>query len=236
MNEEINPKYESTQKREWGDSNLELWEAVCKTNPNTTKSVSMRGGFTAVCPQSQIKNATAIFGLYGDGWGVDFQREEYVRDAAGSVIEYVYRGRLWYKWKGRKGEIACSASMKYKAGDDVQMKCETHARSKALSKLGFNSDVYEGLFDNVEYVETVNREMNGNPDTRVMPAEIEEYSEALKNLRQTCKENKLPTDKVKSHMAQWFEDYDVESMEELSAHQLNECAFEIHQTYNEGDK
>jgi len=236
MKEERNQNYESTQRLESEDSNLELWEAVCKTNPNTTKSVSMRGGFTAVCPQSQIKNATRVFGLYGDGWGVDFQSEEYVRDADGRLIEYVYRGVLWYKWKGRKGDIACSASMKYKAGDDVQMKCETHARSKALSKLGFNSDVYEGLFDDVEYVETVDREMNGSPDTRLMPFEIEEYSEALKNLRQTCKENKLPKDKIESYMAQWFDDYGVKSMEELTAHQLNECAFEIHQTYQEGEK
>ena len=50
--------------------NMEIWEKVCKTDPANTKKVDTRGGFTSVCAQSQVKAATALFGAYGFGWGV----------------------------------------------------------------------------------------------------------------------------------------------------------------------
>ena len=45
-----------------------LWSRVSKTDPETTKKVSQRGGFTAICAQSQIKSATSEFGPFGQGW------------------------------------------------------------------------------------------------------------------------------------------------------------------------
>ena len=233
---------ESTLKQGSGNSNMRIWDAVSKTHPDVTKSVSMRGGFTAVCPQSQIKKATEILGVCGIGWGVDFISEEYVRDDANRIIEYVYRGSLWFIYAEGIGKISCCASMKYKAGDDVQMKCETHARSKALSKLGFNSDVFEGRFDDVAYVEETRRELDGKcrklseqNDNQVMPSEIEDHTNALNHLRMTFREVKLERDKIEMMLAEWCDTYDVPEINQLTAKQINECAFELDQNFKKGN-
>ena len=244
MNENENQQRGSTQRRESVNSKMELWEAVCRTHPDVTKAVGMRGGFTAVCPQSQIKKATEVLGVCGIGWGVDFEAEEYVRDDANRIIEYVYRGSLWFIHCDNTGRVSCCASMKYKAGDDVQMKCETHARSKALSKLGFNSDVFEGRFDDLAYVEETRRELNGvvnppegtPPDVQVTPTEIDDHSSALEHLRECFRQKQLPSEKVNMHLAQWCDDYGVPEISQLTAKQINECAFELEQTYNKGSK
>ena len=229
-----------TQRRALGSSNMELWKQVAQTNPDVTKAVSMRGGFTAICPQSQIKRATEVLGIYGIGWGVDFKSEEYIRNGSGEIIEYVYRGQLWFMWgaygddgKGL-GQISCSASMKYKPGDDVQIKCETHARSKALSKLGFNSDVYEGLFDDHEYIDRIRQEKVDQPV--IMPHEIEEHQLSLEHLRMTCRQHKIATAKIEQFMGQWMTKYDVSNIEELTAEQVNECAFQLDKLYKNGEE
>ena len=50
--------------------NMELWEQVCTTDPDITKKVNTRGGFTAIDAQAQIKRATELWGPYGSEWGV----------------------------------------------------------------------------------------------------------------------------------------------------------------------
>lgn len=222
-----------TQTRASDNSNMELWQQVCQTNPDVTKAVSMRGGFTAICPQSQIKRATEVLGVYGIGWAVDFKSEEYIRNAAGEIIEYTYRGQLWFMHDDGLGQISCSASMKYKPGDDVQIKCETHARSKALSKLGFNSDVYEGLFDDHEYIKSIREEQQ---QPAIMPHEIEEHQLSLEHLRMTCRQHKIATAKIKQFMKQWTTKYNASDIEELTAEQVNECAFELDKLYKNGEE
>ena len=51
--------------------NLKLWEAVEKTDPEFTRKVNARGGFTAIGAQYQRKMATEQFGPYGRGWGLE---------------------------------------------------------------------------------------------------------------------------------------------------------------------
>ena len=52
-------------------SNLDLWDKVKKTDPDYTKQVTQRGGYTSISPQYQIRCATEQFGCYGDGWGFE---------------------------------------------------------------------------------------------------------------------------------------------------------------------
>ena len=55
--------------------NMQLWSAVCETDPKYTKKVSQRGGYTSISPQYQMQEATKQFGPYGKGWGfksIDF--------------------------------------------------------------------------------------------------------------------------------------------------------------------
>lgn len=53
-----------------GQENLRLWKSVEKTPPDMTKHVKARGGYTTVDAQWQLRVATALWGPYGDRWGM----------------------------------------------------------------------------------------------------------------------------------------------------------------------
>ena len=46
-------------------NNLSIWEKVCETDPNNTKTVKLGRSFTAIDPYSQIYEATKVFGPAG---------------------------------------------------------------------------------------------------------------------------------------------------------------------------
>ena len=128
-------------------NNLELWDTVETTDPQYTKRVNQRGGFTAIAAQSQVKRATEVFGIMGHGWGVE---DEKFTTVEGTTM-VLYTANLWYKFNTRAGAIPIHSSIKYGANgrydDDFAKKVATDALTKGLSKLGFNADVFMGLFD-----------------------------------------------------------------------------------------
>jgi len=142
------------------NENMKLWDAVEKTNPKYTKSANVRGNkITAIGPQSQIKCATEQFGTYGATWGwksFDFHYE--LLDTTGIVI---FKGVFFFPG----GEFPISSSISaYKDGArtkpdaDFAKKVETDALTKALSKLGFNADIFMGLYDDNKYVMEMEKE------------------------------------------------------------------------------
>jgi hypothetical protein len=136
--------------------NMRIWDAVSKTNPANTKTVNQRGGFTAINANSQIMEATRQFGPIGIGWG-------YI---AGDPIFHetllFVQVTLWHgdrtntfgpvlgceEWKDAKGRI----------DSDAGKKATTDAVTKLLSQLGFNADVFLGLYDDQKYVAELKRE------------------------------------------------------------------------------
>ena len=50
-----------------------------------------------------------------------------------------------------------------KIDDNFAKKLETDTLTKALSKLGFNADIFLGKFDDIRYVEDLNKEFNPAP-------------------------------------------------------------------------
>lgn len=142
--------------------NMSLWNAVEKTDPKHTKKANVRGNnITAIAPQSQIKSATNQFGAYGSKWGwksFDFSYE--LLESTGIVI---FKGVFYFP----NGEFPISTSISaYKDGArtkpdaDFAKKVETDALTKALSKLGFNADVFMGLYDDNKYVQDMEQEFN----------------------------------------------------------------------------
>ena len=134
---------------------LELWDSVQTTDPQYTKKVNQRGGFTAIAAQSQIKRATEVFGIMGHGWGVEDEKFTVVEGT--SMV--LYTASLWYNFNAKTGSIPIHSSIKYGANgrydDDFSKKVATDALTKGLSKLGFNADVFMGLFDDNKYVNDV---------------------------------------------------------------------------------
>ena len=150
--------------------NMKLWQSVETTDPNFTKKVNQRGGFTAIGAQYQLRTATETFGPFGTGWGVKDERIEKWEDVGLAV----YTGTLWYipaefkkgipVIKEEPSEFPIHSSIKYhsngRVDDDFMKKVATDALTKGLSKLGFNADVFMGKFDDNKYVNKLTN-MNG---------------------------------------------------------------------------
>jgi uncharacterized short protein YbdD (DUF466 family) len=142
--------------------NLKLWNSVCKTDPNHTKKVNQRGGFTAIDAHYQVQCATKAFGPIGEGWGFEtstpiFQNTMIV------VPVYVWHG----KRENSFGPIlGCAEMFGNRPDADAPKKATTDGITKALSMLGFNADVFLGKFDDNKYVNQMKKEFSEPHMTR----------------------------------------------------------------------
>tara|TARA_R110000850_G_scaffold165803_2_gene290841 strand:- start:1413 stop:1967 length:555 start_codon:yes stop_codon:yes gene_type:complete len=140
--------------------NLKLWNSVCKTDPKHTKPAKIGGmSITAIAPQYQVMNATKEFGPYGVKWGFKDIDLDYSLIEKYDII--VFKGTFFCP-EG-ESKIINSAKMhmdraKKMVDADFAKKIETDSLTKALSKLGFNADVFMGRFDDVKYVADMNIE------------------------------------------------------------------------------
>ena len=134
--------------------NMELWNSVQETDPKHTKKANVGGNkLTAIKPQYQVLKATEQWGPYGSKWG--FKNIELSYDLL-SINLAVFKAIFYYP----NGEFQIINSIKLykdnactKVDDDFAKKIETDALTKALSKLGFNADVFMGRFDDMRYVD-----------------------------------------------------------------------------------
>jgi hypothetical protein len=151
------------------EENMKLWNAVCTTAPSDTKKVNSRGGFTSICAQSQIRAATEQWGPYGTDWGMGELQFDEIRNAAGELVEVTLLAMFVYP--GGSFQIAADAS--YRAGNDTRKKLLTDATTKALSKLGFNADVFLGMYDDNKYVQEQMQleRQNAQPQPQQAPTE-----------------------------------------------------------------
>lgn len=137
------------------DTNLKLWKAVEKTPPDMTKLVSYGGRrYTAIDPQWQLQAATAMWGPYGQRWGLRALDLKFVETQSGDglISNAVLKAEFFYP--GENGEVSFEIlnDESWRAGDDTLKKLVTNTRSKALSWLGFSADVFLGKFDDTAYV------------------------------------------------------------------------------------
>ena len=150
-------------------SNMQLWNSVCTTDPQYTQKVEYgKRKFTAIGAQYQLMEATKVFGPFGTGFGV--HTETFTSfDLEGLCL---YQATLWYKSRIIRGEIKefpIHSSIKYsvngRVDDDFAKKVATDALTKGLSKLGFNADVFLGLFDDNKYVNQLKATATANKVT-----------------------------------------------------------------------
>ena len=143
-------------------TNMRIWDAVSKTNPNHTKQVNQRGGFTAINANSQVMAATKQFGPVGEGWGYTAGAPLFT--PADQIIVPV---TLWHgKRENVFGpEYGCAEyiTAKGQRDSDAPKKATTDALTKLLSRLGFNADVFLGLYDDQKYVASLAQEFAEKP-------------------------------------------------------------------------
>jgi len=158
--------------------NMELWRKVEKTDPKHTKKANVGGNqITAIKPQYQIQCATEVFGPYGTSWG--FKDLTLSVTLAGEFGLVVLHAIFYYP--GGDFPIINSAKLykdnaKTKVDDDFAKKVETDALTKALSKLGFNADIFLGRFDDMRYVDEMNAEFADKP--KLTPEDTEYWGRA----------------------------------------------------------
>lgn len=148
------------KETEQQDDNLKLWQSVEKTDPNHTKKANVGGNkITAIAPQYQIMNATRVWGSYGTSWGFKTITHDYSLAEKFNLVGF--HGLFYYPY----GEFPITSSIKLykdnaltKVDDDWAKKLETDTLTKALSKLGFNADVFMGRYDDVKYLNEVTKE------------------------------------------------------------------------------
>jgi hypothetical protein len=180
--------------------NMHIWNQVCKTNPAYTKNVE-KGSYkyTAVCAQHQRKRATELWGPFGQGWGIKNVNFNFIDNGTKAL----YTAILYYP----NGEFPINSSIslylqrkEYKNGsftgnytqifdEEWSKKVSTDALTKALSYLGFNSDIFEGKFDDNKYVAELKKEIqNITQELRDIYKTVSpEYQEKIKN----CDKNNL---------------------------------------------
>jgi hypothetical protein len=173
-------------------NNLELWNKVEKTNPKYTKKAKISGHeITAIAPQYQIMQVTEQFGVYGEKWG--FRNIELDYDLVDKFNLVVFKGTFFFP----NGEFEIINSCKLymdraltMVDDNFAKKIETDALTKAISKLGFNADIFMGKFDDVRYVDEMKKEFQEQP-TQEQQAENLRLN-AIKKILEECEtEEKL---------------------------------------------
>lgn len=165
------------------NKNLELWHKVEKTNPAYTKNANVGGNkITSIAPQYQIMNVTEQFGSYGSKWG--FKNIELDYSLAEKYDLCVFKAIFFYP----AGEFPIINSIKMfmdnaktKVDDNFAKKIETDALTKAISKLGFNADIFMGKFDDVRYVEEMKEEFK-TPEQKAEEEAVEKEQERLQNI------------------------------------------------------
>jgi hypothetical protein len=154
------------------NENLKLWHLVEKTNPKYTKQANVRGNkITSIAPQYQIMNVTEQFGSYGQTWGFKDSKLDYT--LANSFGLVTFEAIFFYP----NGEFKIQNSIslwidnaKTKVDSDFAKKVETDTLTKAISKLGFNADIFLGKFDDIRYVDEMNEEFGNDKGTKTTSA------------------------------------------------------------------
>lgn len=148
-------------------ANMKLWNAVSKTDPAHTKWVNQRGGFTAIDAQYQIMTATEQFGPVGIGWGYTVEKTERLDQF---FLAYV---TLWHGTRENVfgPVIGCTEMFGNRPDAEAPKKAVTNAITKGLSHLGFNADVFLGLFDDNQYV-AQRKEEERRDKAPAVPAEV----------------------------------------------------------------
>jgi hypothetical protein len=185
------------------DNKLALWNRVQETNPFYTKEVGYGAfKFTSINAQYQLRLATEEFGMYGEGWGI--RSIEYEFMPIGEQIMVLAKAVFF----ARNGTFPISSSIMavslsktgtLKVDDEWAKKVETDITTKALSKLGFNADVFLGRYDDNRYVNDLKKKHAEVPQKYISD---KIYSDVLPKLSEA---DKAGVKKIET----WLKDFNM---------------------------
>jgi len=199
------------------ENNLELWDKVKVTDPKFLKSVKSGGRtYSAIDAYYQLEMATKEWGSYGSTWGLKDIKTDFLtigNDTLANLsatfyypngsFEIINSIKVVYKTNGYQGKEGYM-----KSDEDWAKKIETNTISKALSKLGFNVDVFLGMFEDNSYVQELNY-----IHAEVSGAKID--TSKIAELMVVLKKNNVPVQSI-------VEQYKVNHLGQLTESQFNE--------------
>lgn len=153
-------------------SNMQIWDALGKTDPAHTKDFSRAGGFkgTALRPMWAIKRLTEQFGPYGVGWGSGEPRFDLVHGQEGEVMVYCTvsvwhtdRANIGYGVGGDKA-IARNKNGLFH-DDEAFKKAHTDAVMNGFKMIGVGADIHMGMYEDSKYVAQIEREFAAPVET-----------------------------------------------------------------------
>lgn len=153
------------------DDTMELWNQVCTSDPDTVKKMTHGAKLSAVDAHSQLKRATELWGPYGMDWGLTDMKWGYVMDAkAGVPINITLEAQFYYPYitedkiehhpRPIRVSFPIASDIQFNAKGECRKKLMTDVTTKALSKVGFNADVFMGRFDDNRYVQELRQAKN----------------------------------------------------------------------------
>ena len=131
-------------------STMAIWNQVCVTDTAKQRIKAVKLGaraFTAIDAQGQIKTATEMWGPYGQHWGVRGCVYTPIGESITDGVRVPVAMMLAAEFYAPEIAFGLTVDRVYKPNDEVCKKMLTDLTTKALSRLGFNSDVFEGAFD-----------------------------------------------------------------------------------------
>lgn len=171
------------------NKNLEIWNNVNTTDPKYLKKVSNSGrNYSAIDAQSQYLKATEQFGSYGNTWGL--KNIEITYQSIGETTLVNIKAIFYYP--GGEFETINSIKIAYmtngyqgkpgylKIDEEALKKLETNTVTKALSRLGFNADVFLGQFEDNNYVQEINYAYADIPGKKLDTEKVLEIQKILK--------------------------------------------------------
>jgi len=153
-------------------SNLALWNDVRIPVKGSLKKVTTRGGFTSINAQHQIEYATEKFGPLGSTWGMKDLDWGLIHGADGAPLQLTLDAVFYYpSYTGAGGDVSQAGS--FEIGSDIEWtargecrkKLRTDLMTKALSQIGFSSDVFKNMWDGDRY-------MGKDEESGVQPVKI----------------------------------------------------------------
>lgn len=173
------------------EQNMRIWKRVDMTNPDHTKAVSFGRKFTSINAQSQVMSATETFGPIGLGWGLKNEKFQPLvcdpNDPHYTLL--VYTADFWYRENGCAAECAfpIAADIElfeetkngWKRVDEPHKKVKTDALTKGLSLLGFNADIFLGMYDDNKYVTSVRNQLQHRQEQEQFGDSIDETIKEL---------------------------------------------------------
>jgi len=155
------------------ENNMEIWNALCETDPNRTKKITgKKYKGDSINPNYVYEKLTDQFGPCGFGWGFKITKDQYNESGTGDIVHVVEIG-LWYKIDDVKSELipgkgATTFSGTYSSGpftdEDAEKKSVTDALTKASQLIGMSADIFGGMWDDSKYVAELKQKYSGGSE------------------------------------------------------------------------